>query len=78
MKAEAIFQKREVFKLPLTLDLGLWAGLQKECVPNCTSGFFVCLFSETGFLCPSHPGTHSVDQAGFKLKEICLSLPPWD
>jgi hypothetical protein len=31
---------------------------------------FVCLFVETGFLfcSPGCPGTHSVDQAGLKLK----------
>jgi hypothetical protein len=38
--------------------------------------FFVVVFSETGFLCVADcPGTHSVDQAGLKLRNwpvLCL------
>ena len=42
-------------------------------------GFFACfvLFFETGFLCVASfgcPGTHSVDQTGLELTEICLTL----
>ena len=40
--------------------------------------FFVCFvfvcFFETGFLCsPDCPGTHSVDQAGLKLRDLFAS-----
>ena len=48
----------------------------------CLHFLFVFAF-EMGFLCvnnPGCPGTQSVDQAGFRLTEICLPLPPkcWD
>ena len=65
-----------------------------QCIDKClkeSRGFFlfVCLlaflflfFFEIGFLCGfgACPGTHSVDQAGLKLTEICVPLPTecWD
>ena len=36
-------------------------------IQTITKRLFVCLFFETGFLCP---GTHSVDQAGLKLRNL--------
>ena len=47
-----------------------------------TPFLFSFWFFETGFLCSfgDCPGTSSVDQAGLKLAEIRLPLPPegWD
>ena len=44
--------------------------------------FLVCLLFKTGFLSSfgACSGTHYVAQAGLKLIEICLPLPPecWD
>jgi hypothetical protein len=42
---------------------------------------FVVVVLRQGFsVCLGCPGTHSVDQAGLELTEICLSLAPecWD
>jgi hypothetical protein len=43
--------------------------------------FYGDTFFKIGFLCSlGSPGTHSIDQAGLELTEICLPLPPkyWD
>ena len=57
-------------------------SLAEVCVLNSFLSFFFSSFFETVFLCSfgASPGTHSIDQAGLDLTEICLSLPPvcWD
>jgi hypothetical protein len=50
---------------------------------NVTVCLLVCLFVFQDWVSqcsPGSPGTHSVDQAGLELIEICLPLPPkcWD
>ena len=48
-------------------------------VPRFTFCFvYLFWFFKTGFLCSFRacPGTHSIDQAGLELTEICLALPP--
>lgn len=42
---------------------------------------FKHLFKSFFFLCtPRYPGTHSVAEAGLKLRDLCMCLPtgPWD
>ena len=62
----------------------LSAGIEvMPTMPVNVSGIFLLGFLRQGFsvaLDPVRPGTHSVDQAGHKLTEIYLPLPPecWD
>ena len=75
-----------VLSLPLEGEMGsqmpqlFWDRISY--IPHTLFVFYFCFF-ETGFLCVALepcPGTHFVDQAGLKLTEIDLRLPPecWD
>ena len=41
-----------------------------------SSVFCFCFGDRVSQCSPGYPGTHSVDQAGLRFIEICLSLPP--
>ena len=86
---------RNVYSIVLLLFLQHWALCQPRAshtrqvldpwarsLTLFDGGGGVCLLFKTGFLCVSLavPGSHSVDQAGLQLTEICLSLSPkcWD
>jgi hypothetical protein len=45
-------------------------------VSGSASGVFLFFRDRVSLCSPGCPGTHSVDQAGLELKEICLPLPP--
>jgi hypothetical protein len=68
-------KKKKERKIKLTKDL----SMVLDSLVFCFSGFFLggggCLFFESAFLLysPGCPGTHSVDQAGLKLRNPPVS-----